>query len=166
MTPRAKSDGRFGKQDFAYLADGDVYRCPAGEKLTYRMTTEQDGKMMRRYWTNACRSCPLRPKCTTGTERRIPRWEHEHVLEAAQRRLNPQAMRQRRETVEHPFGTLKVRMTTGAAMWLASALDGSCGAGYYSIALMATAPRARSPDSWRIWSGAWSRRQSRMLPRD
>jgi Transposase DDE domain len=51
-------------------------------------------------------------RCTTGKERRITRWEHEHVLEAAQRRLdeNPQAMRQRRETVEHPFGTLKVRM--------------------------------------------------------
>jgi DDE family transposase len=76
------------------------------------MTTVQDGKMMRRYWTTACQSCPLKSKCTTGTERRIPRWEHEHVLEAAQRRLdeNPQAMRQRRETVEHPFGTLKMRM--------------------------------------------------------
>jgi transposase len=122
MTSGAKSDGRFGKQNFAYLADEDVYRCPAGEKLTYRMTTEQDGKMMRRYWTNACRSCPLRPKCTTGTERRIPRWEHEHVLEAAQRRLdeNPQAMRQRRETVEHPFGTLKMRM--GATHFLTKRL--------------------------------------------
>ena len=76
------------------------------------MTTEQDGKMMRRYWTNACPNCLLKSKCTTGNERRIPRWEHEHVLEAAQKRLdeNPQAMRARRETVEHPFGTLKMRM--------------------------------------------------------
>jgi transposase len=51
-------------------------------------------------------------ECTTGNGRRIPRWEHEHILEAAQRRLdeNPQAMRERRETVEHPFGTLKMRM--------------------------------------------------------
>ncbi len=112
MTSGAKSDGRFGKEDFVYLADEDVYRCPAAEKLTYRMTTLQDGKMMRRYWTTACQSCPLKSRCTTGTERRIPRWEHEHVLEAAQQRLdeNPQAMRQRRETVEHPFGTLKMRM--------------------------------------------------------
>jgi len=112
MTSGAKSDGRFGKQDFVYNAAEDVYRCPAGEKLTYRMTTEQDGKMMRRYWTNTCPNCPLKSKCTTGNERRIPRWEHEHILEAAQRRLdaNPRAMRQRRETVEHPFGTLKMRM--------------------------------------------------------
>jgi transposase len=112
MTSGAKSDGRFGKQDFVYNAAEDVYRCPAGEKLGYRMTTEQDGKMMRRYWTNACPHCLLKSKCTTGNERRIPRWEHEHVLEAAQKRLdeNPQAMRARRETVEHPFGTLKMRM--------------------------------------------------------
>jgi transposase len=112
LTSGAKSDGRFGKQDFVYNAAEDVYRCPAGEKLAYRMTTEQDGKMMRRYWTNACPNCLLKSKCTTGNERRIPRWEHEHVLEAAQKRLdeNPQAMRARRETVEHPFGTLKMRM--------------------------------------------------------
>jgi macrodomain Ter protein organizer (MatP/YcbG family) len=112
MTSGAKSDGRFGKQDFVYLPAEDVYRCPAGEKLTYHMTTEQDGKMMRRYWTNACLNCSLKSKCTTGNERRIPRWEHEHVLEAVQQRLdaNPKAMRQRRETVEHPFATLKMRM--------------------------------------------------------
>ena len=84
----AKSDGRFGKQDFVYNAAEDVYRCPAGEKLAYRMTTEQDGKMMRRYWTNACPNCLLKSKCTTGNERCIPRWGHEHVLEAAQKRLD------------------------------------------------------------------------------
>ena len=122
MTSGAKSDGRFGKQDFVYNAAEDVYRCPAGEKLAYRMTTEQDGKMMRRYWTNACPNCLLKSKCTTGNERRIPRWEHEHVLEAAQKRLdeNPQAMRARRETVEHPFGTLKMRM--GATHFLMTRL--------------------------------------------
>lgn len=112
MTSGAKSDGRYGKQDFVYSTAEDIYRCPAGKKLTHRMTTEQDGKMMRRYWTNACLNCPLKSKCTTGNERRIPRWEHEPVLEAAQKRLdeNPLAMRIRRETVEHPFGTLKMRM--------------------------------------------------------
>jgi transposase len=112
MTSGAKSDGRFGKQDFVYLPAEDVYRCPAGEKLTYRYTNEEDGKTLRRYWTTACPSCPLKSRCTTGPERRITRWEHEHVLEAVQQRLdeNPQAMRVRRETAEHPFGTLKMRM--------------------------------------------------------
>jgi transposase len=112
MTSVAKAKGRFGKQDFVYVSGEDVYRCPAGEKLTYRYTSEEDGKMLRRYWTTACPHCPLKAQCTTGNERRVARWEHEHVLEAVQQRLdaNPQAMRVRRETVEHPFGTLKMRM--------------------------------------------------------
>jgi transposase len=112
MTSGAKADGRFGKQDFVYLPTEDVYRCPAGEKLTYRYSNEEDGKTLHRYWTTACPRCPLKSQCTTGSERRITRWEHEHLLEAVQQRLdaNPQAMRVRRETVEHPFGTLKMRM--------------------------------------------------------
>jgi transposase len=112
MTSGAKADGRFGKQDFVYLPTEDVYRCPAGEKLTYRFTGEEAGKMLRHYWTTACPTCPLKSQCTPALQRRITRWEHEHVLEAVQQRLdaNPQAMRQRRETVEHPFGTLKMRM--------------------------------------------------------
>jgi len=112
MTSGAKSEGRFGKQDFDYLPRDDVYRCPAGEKLTYRYTNEEDGKTLRRYWTTACPHCPLKSQCTKGPERRITRWEHEHVLEAVQQRLdkNPQAMRLRRETAEHPFGTLKMWM--------------------------------------------------------
>ena len=112
MTSGAKADGRFGKQDFAYLPSEDVYRCPAGEKLTYRYTNEEHGRTLRHYWTGACRRCPLKAQCAKEPERRIKRWEHEHVLEAVQQRLdaNPQAMRVRRETVEHPFGTLKMRM--------------------------------------------------------
>jgi transposase len=112
MTSGLEARGRFGKQDFVYLGDEDVYRCPAGEKLNYHYTNEEDGQQLRRYWTNVCRDCALKPRCTTGKERRITRWEHEHVLEAVQKRLdnNPQAMRVRRETVEHTFGTMKMRM--------------------------------------------------------
>src|ERR1700722_13100645 len=83
----------------------NVYRCPAGEKLAHHFTADEDGQKMRIYLTKACRTCPLKDQCTTSNERRIKRWEHEHVVEAAQTRLdqNPQAMRVRRETVEHPF---------------------------------------------------------------
>ena len=64
---------------------------------------------MRRYWTNACPNCAIKVRCTTGKERRITRWEHEDVLDAVEQRLDehPEKMRQRRETVEHPFGTIK-----------------------------------------------------------
>jgi transposase len=122
QTSGAKAEGRFGKQDFVYLAGEDVYRCPAGQKLKYYYTKEENGQKFHCYWTNACRSCPLKAKCTKGKERRISRWEHEHVLEAAQERLdrNPNAMRTRRETVEHPFGTLKMRM--GATHFLCTTL--------------------------------------------
>ncbi len=112
QTSGAKAQGRFAKQDFRYLAEEDVYICPAGERLIYRYTSEEKGLVLRRYWTNACQGCVLKHLCTTGKERRVTRWEHEHVLEAVQRRLdeNPEKMRQRRETVEHPFGTIKARM--------------------------------------------------------
>ena len=122
MTSSAKSEGRFGKQDFVYLADENVYRCPAGEKLKYRYTAEEHGQKLHRYWADACHTRPIKAQCTTGRERRITRWEHEEVVEAVQARLdkNPEAMRTRRVTVEHPFGTLKMRM--GATHFLMKTL--------------------------------------------
>jgi hypothetical protein len=112
MTSGLLAKGRFGKQDFVYVAADDVYLCPAGEQLTYHYTNEEEGKTLRRYWTTACQACALKSKCTTGKERRISRWEHEAVLEAVQARLdrNPAKMRERRQTVEHPFGTIKTWM--------------------------------------------------------
>jgi len=122
MTSNSKAEGRFGKQDFRYVAEEDVYICPAGERLTYHYTNEENGLVLRRYWTNACQSCAIKHSCTTAKERRITRWEHEHILEAVQRRLDehPEKMRQRRETVEHPFGTIKARM--GATHFLMKTL--------------------------------------------
>jgi len=73
MTSGAKSEGRFGKQDFVYLPEEDVYRCPTGEKLKYSFTAEEHGQKLRRYTTNACRSCAIKDRCTTGKERRITR---------------------------------------------------------------------------------------------
>ena len=112
QTSGNKRHGRFVKADFRYMTDEDAYICPADERLARRMTSQERGQTLHRYWTNACTRCAIKDRCTAGHERRITRWEHEHVLEAAQRRLdqNPQAMRIRRETVEHPFGTIKARM--------------------------------------------------------
>jgi len=122
LTSGAKAAGRFGKQDFVYVAAEDVYRCPAGERLTYRCQSEEDGKTIRRYWTGTCKTCALKAQCTTGPERRISRWEHEAVLEKVQNRLdhNPDAMGVRRQTAEHPFGTIKCWM--GATHFLTKKL--------------------------------------------
>jgi len=123
LTSGSKAKGRFGKQDFVYLTDDDVYRCPAGEQLTRRFTTVEDGMTLHTYWTTRCGDCPLKPRCTTGKERRIKRWEHEAVIDAMQERLDrtPHAMRIRRATVEHPFGTLKAWM--GATHFRTRTLD-------------------------------------------
>ena len=112
VTSGMEAKGQFGKHDFVYLLAEDVYRCPAGEWLSYHFTTVDGDRTIRRYWTTACERCHLKACCTKAKNRVISRWEHEHVMEAAQKRLdeNPQAMRVRRETVEHPFGTLKMRM--------------------------------------------------------
>jgi hypothetical protein len=82
QTSGAKTKGRFGKPDFAYLPAEDVYRCPAGEKLQYHFTADQDGRKILIYLPKACSACPLKDQCTTGNERRIRRWEHEHVVES------------------------------------------------------------------------------------
>ena len=113
QTSNNTARGLFGKPDFRYVPRQDMYICPAGEALLFvSHKRESDGLNLRRYATRACSNCRMRKRCTTTSQRSITRWEHEHVLEEVQRRLdeNPQAMRVRRETVEHPFGTIKARM--------------------------------------------------------
>jgi hypothetical protein len=108
-TSGKRAKGQYTRSDFTYDAEADEYVCPAKERMRYRFTTVEDGKQMRAYWTNQCGSCALKAKCTTGKERRIKRWEKEHILEAADALLkkNPDAMRQRKRLVEHPYGTIK-----------------------------------------------------------
>jgi transposase len=112
LTSGSKAEGRFGKQDFVYATDDDTYRCPAGERLTSRFTSVERGMNLSVYWTTACQGCSIKAKCTTGPVRRIKRWEHEAVLDTMQQRLDqaPEKMEVRRETVEHPFGTIKAWM--------------------------------------------------------
>ena len=107
-----RKKGMYVKADFAYDADADVYHCPAGETLTYRYTTEEKGLVLRRYWASVCQTCPVKARCTTGKQRRITRWEHEHLVEAMHDRMSrdPALMGLRRSTVEHPFGTIKAWM--------------------------------------------------------
>ena len=114
LVPKVDTSGKRGKgqytrADFIYDAKQDVYVCPAKARMSYRFTTEDKGRQLRVYWTNRCGSCALKAKCTTGTERRIKRWEKEHLLEKADALLkkNPDAMRQRKRLVEHPYGTIK-----------------------------------------------------------
>ena len=112
QTSNNKAQGLFDKQDFRYIAADDEYECPARQRAIWRFTTVENGLTLNKYWSSACPKCAMKAKCTTGQYRRIARWEHEHILEAMQVHLNrtPEASRLRRQTVEHPFGTLKAWM--------------------------------------------------------
>ncbi|MGE0675019.1 MAG: IS1182 family transposase [Methylibium sp.] len=112
LTSGSLAEGRFDKRDFIYDRRRDEYRCPAGEIAIYRFSRDERGKMLHRYWTSACPTCPIKARCTPGDYRRITRWEHEDVLDIVQERLDgvPEAARLRRQTVEHVFGTLKAWM--------------------------------------------------------
>jgi transposase len=122
-TSGAKAAGRFDKADFIYDAENNQYRCPAGQTLSWRSSRIEHGLNLHRYWSSCCQQCDLKAQCTPSTERRVTRWEHEDVLDAMQTRLDqaPDSMRIRRQTVEHPFGTLKAWM--GATHFLTKTLD-------------------------------------------
>jgi transposase len=111
QTSNNKVLGLFVKADFRYVPSEDLYICPADEALLF-VSHKREADGLGRYAMRACSSCKLRKRCTTSSQRSIARCEHEDVLEDVQRRLdeNPNAMRIRRETVEHPFGTIKARM--------------------------------------------------------
>src|SRR5229473_3376230 len=113
LTSSSAKRGLFTRQDFVYDAEKDHYTCPAGQHLTrgrVRSDRRQDVDNYRHL--TACFTCPLKPRCTPDKLKRVKRWEHEDVLDAMQARLDrmPDAMLVRRQTVEHPYGTIKTWM--------------------------------------------------------
>ncbi|MFM0478599.1 IS1182 family transposase [Paraburkholderia strydomiana] len=123
VTSSATAHGRFSKDDFIYDPQTNEYRCPAGERLIWRFSTVERGLKISKYWSSNCQQCPLKEDCTPGPQRRVARWEHEAVLDEMQARLDhaPEMMRIRRQTVEHPFGTIKAWM--GATHFLTRTIE-------------------------------------------
>ena len=123
QTSNAKAEGRFDKADFIYDPKKNEYRCPAGQALIWRFASIEKGMTNHRYWSSHCQRCAIKDKCTPSQERRVTRWEHQDVLDEMQTRLdqNEDAMRIRRSTVEHPYGTIKSWM--GATHFLTKGLE-------------------------------------------
>jgi hypothetical protein len=123
LWPSAAERGLFTRQDFVFDPEQDHYTCPAGARLT-RGAARSDRKDDIDHYRHltACSSCPLKPRCTPDKLKRLKRWRHEAVLDQMQARLDrmPDAMGIRRQTVEHPFGTLKAWM--GATHFLTRTL--------------------------------------------
>ena len=121
--------GLFTVADFIYNAENDRHTCPAGKHLTKGHLTKGKVRSDRRdtidHYRNltACSTCGLKPKCTTEKHKRLKRWEHEGVLDKMQARLErmPDAMTIRRQTVEHPFASLKAWM--GSTHFLTRTLE-------------------------------------------
>jgi len=106
------SKGMFSKRDFIYKPDVDEYKCPAGEQAIYRCSKQERGKVLKCYWSSESICCSIKAKCTISKYRRIDRWEHEGILDELYSQLErePDMMKVRRSTVEHPFATLKMWM--------------------------------------------------------
>lgn len=111
-TSASEKKGIFNRSLFKYDVDKDVYICPAGKVLTYRMTNKEHGMNIRRYFVDimTCRACELKPKCTnSSTQRRMSRWEHQGQIDQMDQvmKVHPKHVLIRKQTVEHPFGTIK-----------------------------------------------------------
>jgi len=115
--PNPAREGLFSKEEFHYDPQNDVFICPGNQQLhpRYRST---GGELDRIYYCNrdACRHCELKSRCTTNPYRQVARSIDEEVLDRMETRLkaNPEILRQRREIVEHPFGSIKQWMNQGA----------------------------------------------------
>ncbi len=111
------SKGFFRKDEFRYDAERDAYVCPGGHDLKpIREGRLRDMKKIDYANAKACRDCPLRPRCTNNNFRAVSRLEGEDALDRMAERVKarPEILDRRRETVEHPFGTIKQWMNQGA----------------------------------------------------
>ena len=114
-TSGSEKKGIFNRSLFKYDAEKDIYICPANEELPYRFNSVENGLTVKRYWVDAptCRACELKPQCSNSKQsRRITRWEHQGEIDHLDDLMAsmPDSMLIRKQTVEHPFGTIKAWM--------------------------------------------------------
>jgi transposase len=109
--------GFYAREQFGYDKERDEYACPGGQKLVRHQDSVQHGKVYEVYYnTAACAGCTLRARCTSAAYRKIKHVQDHEVLERVAQRMKaqPQVYAQRKNLVEHPFGTLKFWWAQGA----------------------------------------------------
>lgn len=126
-TSGSEKKGIFNRALFKYDAETDAYICPENKVLSFRNLSVEKGLGVKIYYSDVmtCRACSMKSNCTSSPQsRRIRRWEHEERLEEMEKLLeaNPDSMLIRRQTVEHPFGTIKSWM--GASHFLTRRFKG------------------------------------------
>jgi transposase len=100
----------FDASEFTYDAKSDTYRCPANQLLRRKQLMRANRAVV--YTTEGCGRCRLKSQCTLGRQRHILRHLFEDALQRMRRRIeeHPEAMKLRRATAEHPFGTIKYQI--------------------------------------------------------
>ena len=124
-TSGSEKKGIFNRSLFKYDTEKDVYICPANQDLPYRFTSVEDGLALKRYWADAltCQACELKSQCSNSKQpRRITRWEHQGEIDHLDDLMAsmPDSVLIRKQTVEHPYGTIKCWM--GATHFLTKRL--------------------------------------------
>ncbi len=110
-TVNNQGDGKlFGRTDFKYDAETDSYACPGDRKLLRKHTNLKDRYTMYKASSADCGACTLKSSCTLATRRGLARHLYEDALNRMEKRVTPEAMKLRRQTVEHPFATIKYRI--------------------------------------------------------
>jgi transposase len=120
-TPNPRGDGTlYDKVVFDYDAKGDQFICPAGKSLKRKQRVSKDKLVLYAAAVQDCASCPQKGKCTNAPQRYVSRHWYEEALQANAARVStaPQMMRLRRQTVEHPFGTIKHQILRNARLLL------------------------------------------------
>jgi transposase len=100
----------FDRTEFIYDEKTDTFRCPAQQALTRKQLQRHKKRVIYVAAPQTCGACPLKARCTNSPHRFVHRHLHDGALQRMQQRATPEAMRLRRSTVEHPFGTLKYRI--------------------------------------------------------
>jgi transposase len=123
-----RKDSGYGKWDFTYDAEKDVYRCPLGAALAYEREKWAKGHAhrLRVYRCRCAPSCPKRATCST--ERRGRSIERGPYDGAVRRQLDKQQeatkaalLAKRGEIVEIVFARLKAAM--GFRRWTVRGLE-------------------------------------------
>jgi transposase len=117
----------FAKGQFTYLADENVYVCPAGHRLTYRRTCEDRRWHEYQLDSVTCCACEHYSQCTRGRNgRKIVRYFNEDLRDRLRQQFeepgHKEIYRRRKQKVELPFGHIKRNL--GAGYFLLRGLAG------------------------------------------
>jgi transposase len=102
--------GKFARADFAYDSDRNLYICPGGKELKTSGTVHDGTTLKYIAKRSDCSSCPLKPQCTDGRERRISRDVNQEARDYTQSLMESDAYwvsSIERKKIERLFGEVK-----------------------------------------------------------